>query len=228
MHLIYVSEGRPDSYLVKALREAGHVVETPRDPADGVALAADGGYEAVIIDGLSSAMDAVAQFAEVASSALVVVIVAAGQTGQQAGLLGAGADACFVRPVPFIELEERLKALGRLVARARAASDPATVEMAPAIQAVRLNGQEIVLSRREFRVMSVLAAHAGEVVPFDHLQQQAWGETAEPRLDLLKACLSRLRRKLDAAGAGAALKLVSGHGYLLQPPAPADAAPPNM
>ena len=228
MHLIYVSEGRPDSYLVKALREAGHVVETPRDPADGVALAADGGYEAIIIDSFSSAMESVAQFAAGAGSALVVVIVVPGQTGQQAGLLGVGADACFVRPVPFIELEERLKALGRLVARSRAASDTAIIEMAPAIQAVRLNGQEIVLSRREFRVMSVLAAHAGEVVPFDHLQQQAWGETAEPRLDLLKACVSRLRRKLDAAGAGTVLRLVSGHGYRLQSPALADAAPANM
>jgi len=76
--------------------------------------------------------------------------------------------------------------------------------------------------------MSVLAAHAGEVVPFDHLQQQAWGETAEPRLDLLKACVSRLRRKLDAAGAGTVLRLVSGHGYRLQSPALADAAPANM
>ena len=225
MHLIYVSEGRPDSYLVKALREAGHVVETPRDPADGVALVADGGYEAVIIDSFASAMNAVAQYSAVAGSALVVVIAAAGEKGQLAGLLEAGADACFVRPVPFIELEERLKALGRLVARAQAASGAAVVEMAPAIQAVRLNGQEIVLSRREFRVMSVLAAHAGEVVPFDHLQQQAWGEAAEPRMDLLKACLSRLRRKLDAAGAGETLKLVSGHGYRLSP---ADAAPANM
>jgi two-component system OmpR family response regulator len=230
MHLLYVSDVRVDAYLVKALREAGHLVEIPDDPADGVAMAADGSYEAIIVDWSSSAMEAVARFAAVAASALVVVIIVPGQESEQARLLEAGADACFTRPAQFIELEERLKALRRLMERTRAASGAGAVEMAPAIQAVRLNGQEIVLSRREFRVMAVLAAHAGEVVGFDQLLQQAWGDAGEPRLDLLKACLLRLRRKLDAAGASSALKLVSGHGYVLRPPMAAspDAAPAKM
>ena len=230
MHLLYACDGRPDAYLVKALKEAGHMVENPRDPADGVAMAAGGHYDAVIVDGFSSPTEVVAQFAAVARSALVVVIAAAGQEAEQARLLESGADACFTRPVSFIELEERLKALRRLVARARPASDAGVVEMAPAIQAIRLNGREILLSRREFQVISVLAARAGEVVGFAELQQQAWGDADELRIDLLKACLSRVRRKLDTAGAGSALKLVSGHGYRLQSPSttPADAAPANM
>jgi two-component system OmpR family response regulator len=215
MRLLYVADGRPDAYLLKALREAGHVVDATDEAADAVEAASASEYQAIILDGPSQPLAATAALAKAAAALILVVVPAADET-LRTEVLHAGADACFVRPLAFIELEARLDALARLLQRRRATPDG--VEMLEAERAVRLGHRVIALSPREFRVMAYLAQHAGEVVALERLQQQAWSEDAEPRLDLVRACLSRLRRKLDAGGGAAiALRAVEGHGYLLQP-----------
>src|ERR1700761_9007393 len=138
MHLLYAADLRIDAYIVKALREAGHVVEATAAPADGVEMARGGDYQAIVLDWAAPPHDCVARFSAAASAALILVIVAAGDETARAAVLQAGADACFLRPVSFIELEARLEALARLVQRARPAHDAA--EMIVAGQAGRLGG----------------------------------------------------------------------------------------
>jgi two-component system OmpR family response regulator len=217
MHLLYVTDRQIDAYLLKALREAGHVVEPTDQPADGVVMAATGDYQAVMLDWSAPPVDCAARFAAASGEALVLVIAAAGDDADRAKALKAGADACFIRPVPFIELEARIDALARLVRRTRPASDFAPVEMLVAERAVRVNGRTIALSGREFHLMAHLVAHTGEVTSVERLQQHVWGDASEPRPDLVRTCVSRLRRKLEAAGAGRFLRAVSGHGYSFEP-----------
>jgi DNA-binding response OmpR family regulator len=215
MRLLYVTDRRPDAYLLKALREAGHMVEATEDPGDAVEVATASEYQAIILDWSSEPLAATATLAA-ATTALILVIAPAAEEALRAAVLRAGADACFVRPLAFIELDARLDALARLIQRRR--TPAGGVEMLEAERAVRLGERVIALSPREFRIMAYLAQHAGEVVGLDRLLQQAWGEDAEPRLDLVRACVARLRRKLDSAGGPAvALRTVAGHGYVLQP-----------
>jgi DNA-binding response OmpR family regulator len=220
VRLLYVSDHRIDAYLTKALREVGHVVELTDQPSDGLAMASGGVYQAILLDWAGSPEACAARFAETSMGSLIFVITACADEAARTRILKAGADACFTRPAPFIELEARLEALIRLVRRSHPAAD-ASVELLAAEQAVRLNDLSIALSTREFRVMEHLVAHAGEVIGVDGLQQQIWGEEAEPRPDLVRAGLSRLRRKLEAAGAPGWLRSISGHGYLFQQPSAA-------
>ena len=215
MHLLYAADRTLDAYLVKALREAGHVVEATDQPADGVEMARGGDYQAIVLDWTAPPADCVARFSSAAPDALILVLMAAGDEAARAAVLQAGADACFVRPVPFIELEARLEALARLVQRARPTLEAA--EMVVAEQAVRIGGRSIALSRREFRLMSYLVEHAGEVIGPERLHQQVWGEAGEARPDLVRASILRLRRKLEAAGAEGLLRAVPGHGYAFHP-----------
>jgi DNA-binding response OmpR family regulator len=227
MHLLYVSDRRIDAYLVNALREAGHLVETTDAPADGVVMAQDGGYQAIVLDWSSSSpADQVAQITAMPAQAFILVIAPPGDEGERAKVLRAGADACFARPVAFIELATRLEALARLVHRTHTAAAAAPIEMLPIERAVRVNDLRIALSAREFRLMGHLVEHAGEIVSLEQLHQQVWGESAEPRPDLARASLSRLRRKLESAGAGAVLRAVPGHGYVVDP-RPDAGAPAN-
>jgi two-component system OmpR family response regulator len=215
MHLLYAADRHLDAYLVKALREAGHVVEATDQPADGVEMARGGDYQVIVLDWAAPPADCVARFSGAARDALILVIVAEGDEAARAAVLRAGADACFVRPVPFIELESRLEALARLVQRARPAHDAA--EMVVAQQAVRIGGRTIPLSGREFRLLTYLVEHAGEVIGPERLHQQVWGEAGEPRPDLVRASVLRLRRKLEAAGAEGMLRAVTGHGFAFGP-----------
>jgi two-component system OmpR family response regulator len=216
MHILYVADRRIDAYLVKALREAGHVAEAVHQLPDGLTVAVDGSFEAIILDWSTSPTSATVRFASAAPRAFLVVVAASADEAARTTILQAGADACFTRPISFIELEARLAALDRLVLRVRPTIDPAALVMAPAEQAVRIKGRSLPLTSGEFRVMAHLVAHAGEVVGLDQLQQHIWGDGGEPRPDLIQARLSRLRRKLAAAGVGARLRTLSGHGYVLE------------
>jgi two-component system OmpR family response regulator len=216
MHLLYATDHGIDVYLVKALREAGHVVEVVDHPADAVEIAAGADYEAIILDWTSPRVEWAARFSA-ASCGLLLMMVAVGDEAERAAALKAGADACLARPIPFIELEARLEALARLVRRP--GGDGGAVEMLGARQAVRLGGRTIALSGREFHLMEHFAAHAGEVIGLERLQQQVWGDNSEPRPELVRTYVSRLRRKLESAGAGASLRSVPGHGYVFEPAA---------
>jgi DNA-binding response OmpR family regulator len=215
MHLLYVADHAPDNYTVKALREAGHVVEATGEPPDGVEMARAGGYQAIVLDWSVPPADCVARFSLVAREALILVIVAPGDDGVRAAVLQDGADACFVRPIQFIELHARLEALARLVQRARPRREAA--EMIVAERAVRISGRSIALSGLEFRLMGYLIDHAGEVIGPERLHQQVWGDAGEARPDLVRAVVTRLRRKLDGAGAQGRLRAIAGHGYVFAP-----------
>lgn len=217
MHILYASKGSIDHYLTAALQEAGHVLEVAADPADGPAMAGQGDYQAIVLDWPRPSADWTRRYAAAAAGALIVVVAGRGDERERAAALRAGADACFVRPLPFVELEARLQALDRVVRRARPQAERAGVELLPAERAVRLGRAQAELSVLEFRFLEHLMQHPGEVVGIPDLRRAVWGEEAEPRSDAVHGCASRLRRKLAAIQAAGRLQAVAGHGYAFHP-----------
>jgi DNA-binding response OmpR family regulator len=214
VRILYVSEAEPDAYLLGALREAGHLVETAADRQDGPAMAAELTFEAIVLDGSSAWEDWTRRFAGL--SAILVAICAHGTWRDRVRALRAGADACFVRPFAFAELEARLQALRRTALRAEPAKEAPDFELAAARRAVGRAGVEIVLSAIEFRMLEHLTQHAGELVSIPNLRRVAWGEEVEPAAEPVHRCAARLRRKLASLGANASIQGKPGHGYTLR------------
>ena len=217
MRLLYVTDRQIDAYLVKSLRQAGHVVETTRQPGDGAEMATTGAYDAIVLDWSTLSAACSARFAAAGAGALVLIIAEPGDERHRTAALDAGADACFARPASFMELDARLRALGGLVQRGRPNPGPAAVELQPAGRSLRVNGQTIALSPREYALAQHLVDHTGEVVGLERLRQQVWGDEAEPRPELVRTSILRLRRKLAIAQADGLLRAVKGHGYVLDP-----------
>lgn len=88
---------------------------------------------------------------------------------------------------------------------------------------VSVNGQAIVLSATELRVLCVLARHVGAAVHPDDLLSLAWGAEYRGARHLLRVTMARLRRKLREAG-GLIVTLI-GSGYRLQGLPPGAPAP---
>jgi two-component system, OmpR family, response regulator len=162
VRLLYATDRRIDAYLVNALREAGHVVEATEQPADGLAMASESDYGAIVLDWWRAVAKDAARFAQ--ASASLLVVIAAPDEGGPADVLAAGADAVFTRPASFSELEARLEALGRLVSRIRPKTLPTAVEMIASEQAIRVNERQLGLSGRDYALMAHLVAHLGEIV----------------------------------------------------------------
>jgi two-component system, OmpR family, response regulator len=214
VRILYVSETEPDAYLLGALREAGHVVEATAEPGDGPIIAAEQRFDAVVL-GWSRPPEAwAARFAGL--GAIVVAICSRGTARERARALRAGADACFVRPFAFAELEARLQALRRSGHRAGAPRDTLDFELTAARRTIGREGAEVVLSAIEFRMLQHLADHAGEVVAIHTLRQVGWGDEIEPAAEPVHRCAARLRRKLASLGVRASIEATPGHGYTLR------------
>jgi hypothetical protein len=84
-------------------------------------------------------------------------------------------------------------------------------------RALRVNGQLVRLTRREFDVMAYMVARQGEVVPRDGLIHDIWNLRFDPGSNVVDAVVASLRRKLGAQAG--AIETVRGFGYTYHAPA---------
>jgi DNA-binding response OmpR family regulator len=75
--------------------------------------------------------------------------------------------------------------------------------------------QPIKLTARELALLETLVRAEGGIVSREALMEQAWGERSEPMSNTIDVLVSRLRRKLEAAGCSTRIEGVRGAGYRL-------------
>jgi DNA-binding response OmpR family regulator len=81
---------------------------------------------------------------------------------------------------------------------------------------VRKDGQQIRLTPLEFRILHILAANQGRVVPYDRLIEYAWGHNGGSPSHL-KIRICSIRKKLGMpVSSDAGIKAVVGTGYTLR------------
>jgi len=112
-----------------------------------------------------------------------------------------GADDYMVKPFGHLELLARIRSVLR-----RVEGSPGPVER-PFINGqlrldfnrrrVTIGAEEIRLTSTEFRLLEVLARHAGRVMSSEVLLSRVWGRDASDDVDYLKAFIYRLRRKIE-------------------------------
>jgi DNA-binding response OmpR family regulator len=143
-----------------------------------------------------------------------------GPTGSRLDLLRAfevGADDFISRPPSYLELRARLKALLR-----RAEGLPATrilrvglLEVDTGAHAVRFGAESVDLCRLEYELLVHLARNPTVVCPKQELLLAIWKRRTSVGARTVDSHASRLRRKLDAAGADGMVVNVWGVGYRL-------------
>ena len=80
-----------------------------------------------------------------------------------------------------------------------------------------LAGQEVHLTRTEYRLLAILARHAGKVVTHRQLLREVWGPNAVDRAHYVRVYMAQLRHKLEAEPARPRYLLTeSGVGYRLE------------
>jgi len=218
MQLLYVSRHAVDRWLLRAMREIGHVAETAEWGPDTAALATTDGYDLILAD--------VARPAEaadlLAGSTPVVVVVDAARPDERAAILRAGADDCLTRPLHLIEVQTRLMALARASDRHRpSAAARAGLRLDGGARSLALGERQASLSPLEFKLAAYLLRREGRVVEAARLDAHLAGPAAEPRPERIRGLVSRLRAKLIRGLGVDPIHSLPGHGYALR----VDAAP---
>ena len=134
------------------------------------------------------------------SNVPIIVLSVRSSEAQKVQLLEAGADDYIVKPFGMAELLARVRV--SLRRQSRAASGEPTVVVGPlvidlAARAVMLNGQRLTLTPKEYRLLQVLAQHAGNVVTHQHLLKEVWGSIHVHDTHYLRIFVRKLRQKIE-------------------------------
>ena len=186
--------------LRAGLRQLGFQVDWVRDGEAAARELRAEPYAAAVLDlGLPrvDGLDVLAQVRRAGVTLPILVLTARDAVESRIRGLDLGADDYVVKPVDLHELAARLRALVR-----RAHGQPQEllrapgVELDPAARQVRLDGEPVPLSMREFELLHVLMLAAGRVLTREQIEQQlyAWGREVES--NTIEVHVHHLRRKL--------------------------------
>jgi two-component system OmpR family response regulator len=213
-------------FVVKGLKEAGHVVEHADNGRDGLFLAASETFDTIILDRmLPGGIDGLRLLETLRSqnnATPVLLLSALSQVDDRVAGLKAGGDDYLTKPFAFSELLARVEALTR-----RGKSDgPQTklivgdLEMDLLSRMVRRGGQKIDLQPREFRLLEYLMRHAGQVVTRTMLLEGVWDYHFDPQTNVIDVHVSRLRQKIDKPYPTPLIHTIRNAGYMLRPESP--------
>jgi two-component system OmpR family response regulator len=222
MRILLIEDDREAAaYLAKALREAGHVPDHAADGDTGAAMAADGGYDVLVVDRMLPKRDGLSLIEELrdrGDHTPALILSALGQVDDRVAGLHAGGDDYLPKPFAFSELLARVEAL----ARRRKPDAAETIFRVGDLELDRLGhtvtraGQPVPLQPREFRLLEYLMKHAGQVVTRTMLLENVWDYHFDPQTNVIDVHISRLRAKIDRGFGDPRLHTVRGAGYMIK------------
>ena len=162
------------------------------------------------------------------SNVPVIVLSVQVDEEQKVHLLRSGADDYMVKPFGIAELAARCEAALRRYHKAVdkdpvVRTGPLSIDLVN--RAVTLDGRHITLTRKEYRLLHLLASHLGLVMTHNQLIKDIWGNSSPDNIQYLRTLVRKLRQKLEADPSQPTLLISeSGVGYRLE----RTAAPSSM
>ena len=147
----------------------------------------------------------------------VIVVSAKADIDSKTALLLGGAADYITKPFVLRELLARVAVrLREAPARRDAPLAFQNLRLDPADRSVRVDGEEVRLTRTEYAILRLLMANPTQVVTKSRLLEQIGEDTPDCTESSLKTHVSNLRRKLREAGAGDCIESVWGIGFKMK------------
>ena len=218
--LVIEDQPRMSALLCRGLSEEGYAVDTAADGIDGLWRATEFDYDTIILDLRLPGIDGFAVCAHLRERdrwAPVLMLTARDAIEDRVRGLDTGADDYLTKPFALAELLARVRALLRRGPLPRPITLTAgDLTLDPATRAVRLDGQPIRLTAREFALLEYLMRRVGDVVTRGEILDHVWDYAFEGDSNVVDVYVRYLRRKIDRPFGRSALETVRGAGYRLR------------
>jgi two-component system KDP operon response regulator KdpE len=222
--LIVEDEPQMRRFLRAGFELEGFRVSEAETAASGVRLATLSPFDMIVVDLGLPDMDGKDVIERLRSWSTVPIIALSVRSHEQEKVraLDIGADDYVVKPFGMAELLARARAALRRKAPSLALQPVVTVgslviDLAHRI--VRLNGDRLAVTPKEYRLLQILAQHCGKVVTHEHLLREIWGAAHIEASHYLRILVRRTRQKIEANPTLPTILLTElGVGYRLAAP----------
>ena len=219
MRLLLIEDNDRLAELVdKGLTQAGFTIDRVARLDEASAALATAAFDAAVLDlGLPDGDGGhwLKQRRAAGSTLPVLVLTARARTADKVQGLDAGADDYLAKPFDMAELVARLKALLRRPGGVLAMRlELGNLAFDTTHREAMVENRVLALSRSELTLLELLLRRAGRVVSRRTLEEGLYGFDDVVGPNSLEAHISRLRRKLEAAGASIHIHTLRGIGYL--------------
>jgi DNA-binding response OmpR family regulator len=184
------------------LEDEGNTVDQAVTADDGLSLFGQHDPDVVIVDLVLPGMNGFDLCRHLRSSGNVPILILTARSDSHDVVAGleAGADDYVVKPVVPKELAARVRALVRRATRTSVTQSRLTfgdVELLPDAGVVKVRGEEVSLTRTEFRLLCELAQSPGRLLSREVLLDRVWDYDYFGDSRLVDVHIRRLRTKIE-------------------------------
>jgi two-component system, OmpR family, KDP operon response regulator KdpE len=209
-------------FIRAGLELSGYLVHEARGAFEALRLATSSPPDLVILDSVLPDLpgDEVLERIRSWSNVPVIILSVISIEEEKVRLLKAGADDYIVKPFGMAELLARCKAALRRSFKTATESHivnvgPLSVDLAA--QTATLDAKLVDLTRKEYRLLHLLAMNVGLVVTHDHLIEKIWPNASRDNIQYLRLLVRNLRQKIEPdPNVPRLIVTESGVGYRLQ------------
>jgi two-component system, OmpR family, response regulator len=223
MKILLVEDDRKiSSFVKKALKEQGFLVETCENGDEGCALASGQSFDVIILDIMLPGRDGLSILRGLREKKItvpVILLTARSALQERVEGLNFGADDYLNKPFYMEELIARIHAVNR-----RATGDQLSLMRAGCLtvnlitREVTLEKEKVDLTVREFSLLELLMRAPGRVFSRTQILEHVWGYDFDPQTNVVDVYVRRLRSKVDIDPENPLIETVRGVGYRLIKP----------
>ncbi len=223
MKVLLVEDDRKiSSFIKKALKEQGFLVDSCENGDDGYTLASGQSYDVILLDIMLPGRDGLSILRGLREKKItvpVIILTARSALQERVEGLNLGADDYLSKPFYLEELLARIRAVTR-----RATGDQLSLIQAGHLRVnlitreVMIGKEKVELTAREFNLLELLMRSPGRVFTRTQILEHVWGYDFDPQTNVVDVYVRRLRSKVDLKPDASIIETVRGVGYRLIKP----------
>ncbi len=217
--LVVEDEQRLAAGLRNGLEAEGFAVDVALDGNDGLWLAREHPYDAIVLDIMLPGINGYKICQTLRQEGVwtpILMLTAKGGEWDEVEALDTGADDYLTKPFSYAVLLARLRALLRRGAQERpTVLEAGDLRVDPAAKRAWRGDVEVDLTPRELALLEFLVRRRGEVVSKREILEHVWDYDFEGDPNIVEVYVRRLRNKLDRPFGRVSIQTMRWAGYRL-------------
>lgn len=218
MNLLLIEDDKElCSLLKKGLKKYNYTCDVSYDGEEGIYNIEINSYDAIVLDVNLPKVDGITLCKRAREKGIdtpILMLTARTDTDDRVLGLNSGADDYLGKPFEFKELIARLHALiRRNYNKISNKIEIGEVSIDFEAKLVKISGNEVVLTAREYDIVEVLCYNSPKVVSAEEIIEHVWGSEDNQFSNVIRVHIANLRRKLKAANGNSLIETIKGKGY---------------